>query len=116
MIRHSMTVRSVAQSDLSALFAYLDDHLRDNGANETPLFKPMPRAESRLPQPQRTNFEHGLARRLDQGCWRRAWIAVSDDSAIPDMSICAHERRPARHTAPCLAWACIATIASKDSV
>ena len=82
MMCHSITVRSVAQTDLSAFFAYLDDHLRDNGANETPLFQPVPRAESRLPQPLRTNFEQGLARPLDQGCWRRAWIAVSADGAI----------------------------------
>lgn len=38
MIRGSMAVRSVGHFDLAALFTYLDEYLRDNGANGTPLF------------------------------------------------------------------------------
>lgn len=82
MIRDSMAVRSVGQSDLAAFFTYLDEHLRDNGANGTPLFQPMPRAESRLAEQRRTDFESGLATPLGQRGWRRAWIAVSANGAI----------------------------------
>lgn len=82
MIRHSMVVRSVGQSDLAAFFTYLDEHLRDNGASGAPLFQPMPRAESRLPEQKRTDFESGLATPLGQRCWRRAWIAVNANGAI----------------------------------
>ena len=39
-------IRPVERSDLPALFAYLDDHLRDNGKDGIGLFQPMTRAES----------------------------------------------------------------------
>lgn len=82
MLRDSMAIRRVDQSDLTAFFVYLDDHLRDNGANGAPLFQPMPRAESRLPAHKRMGFENGLSTPLGQRGWRRAWIAVESSGAI----------------------------------
>ncbi|GGE66250.1 hypothetical protein [Massilia psychrophila] len=40
MIRDSMAVHSIRQSDLTAFFAYLNDRLRDNGVNGTHFFNP----------------------------------------------------------------------------
>jgi RimJ/RimL family protein N-acetyltransferase len=100
MSRNRVTIRSVGQSDLPAFFAYLDDHLHDNGVNETPLFQPLPRAESRLSVPTRTNFEKGLATPLGQAGWRRAWIAVSADGAIAGhVDVRARPELPAAHRA-----------------
>jgi RimJ/RimL family protein N-acetyltransferase len=82
IIHGEMTVRNIGQSDLTVFFAYIDDHLHDNGANGTPLFQPMPRAESRFPQQKRTDFESGLLTPLGQDGWRRAWMAVNVDGAI----------------------------------
>ena len=72
----------LTQQDLPALFVYLDDHLGDNGRDGTPLFQPMPRAESRFPVDRRAGFVLGLGTALDAPGWRRGWIAVDAAGAI----------------------------------
>jgi len=75
-------IRAVMPDDLPALFAYLDDHLGDNGRGGTPLFQPMPRAESFFPVEKRAGFVLGLGTALDAPGWRRGWIAVDAGGAI----------------------------------
>ena len=75
-------IRAVAQDDLPALFAYLDDHLRDNGRDDTPLFQPLPRAESFFPVDKRAGFALGLGTAVGAPGWRRGWIALDEDGAI----------------------------------
>jgi ribosomal protein S18 acetylase RimI-like enzyme len=75
-------IRSVGQDDLPALFAYLDDHLADNGRDGAALFQPMARADSRFPTDKKASFTAGLTTPLGQPGWRRAWIAVDPDGAI----------------------------------
>jgi RimJ/RimL family protein N-acetyltransferase len=77
-----LVIHSVGQAGLPAFFAYLDDHLRDNGANGTPLFQPMARSTSRFPAEKKAGFEAGLATPLGQAGWRRVWIALDADGAI----------------------------------
>jgi RimJ/RimL family protein N-acetyltransferase len=76
------SIRGVGLDDLPAFFAYLDDHLADNGRNGAALFQPMARAESRFPDDKKAGFTRGLATPLGQPGWRRAWIAVDKDGAI----------------------------------
>jgi RimJ/RimL family protein N-acetyltransferase len=99
--RHDpITLRSVGQSDLAAFFVYLDAHLRDNGANGTPLFQPMARAESHVPPHMRGGFETGLATPLGQSGWRRAWIALDASGAIAGhVDLRARPEAPAAHRA-----------------
>lgn len=78
----ALVIRAVAPDDLPALFAYLDDHLGDNGRDGTPLFQPMPRAESCFPVDKRAGFVLGLGTALDAPGWRRGWIAVDAAGAI----------------------------------
>lgn len=54
------TIRPAVHSDLAALFAYLNDHLPDNGKDGTPLFQPMTRSESRLPPGKEAGYIIGL--------------------------------------------------------
>jgi len=72
----------LTQQDLPALFVYLDDHLGDNGRNGTPLFQPLPRAESFFPVDKRAGFVLGLQTAFGEPGWRRGWLAIDADGAI----------------------------------
>ncbi|NHZ95042.1 GNAT family N-acetyltransferase [Massilia sp. CCM 8734] len=75
-------IRPAASDDLEAFFAYLNDHLRDNGSGATALFMPMPRAASRFGPERETAFRHAFASALGQPGWRRLWLAHDSDGAI----------------------------------
>lgn len=75
-------IRPAAQEDLPALFAYLDDHLRDNGKGGTPLFQPLARADSSFPVEKRAAFVVGMTTEVGEPGWRRAWIALDETGAI----------------------------------
>ncbi|PHV07487.1 GNAT family N-acetyltransferase [Janthinobacterium sp. BJB412] len=75
MSAHS-AIRPVVEADLDAFFAYLNEHLQDNGRDGAPLFQPMPRGQSRFPPDKEAAFRAALALPLDQPGWRRAWVAT----------------------------------------
>jgi len=75
-------IRLATEADLPALFAYLNDHLSDNGKDGTALFQPLPRGASRFPAEKEAAFRAGLAAPLGQPGWRRALIALAEDGAI----------------------------------
>lgn len=77
-----LLIRPVEREDLPALFAYLDDHLRDNGKNGTPLFQPMARAESGFPVERRAAFVTGMTTAVGEPGWRRAWMALDEHGYI----------------------------------
>ncbi len=68
--------------DFPAFAAYLDDHVSDNGAEGSPLFQPMARADCRFDGERAAGFRRALAVELAQPGWRRAWVAWSDDGRI----------------------------------
>jgi len=78
----AVTIHALEPGQLPALFAYLDEHLRDNGKNDTPLFQPMARSESTFPADRRAAFANGLATPLGAPGWRRAWVACDATGAI----------------------------------
>jgi len=75
-------IQPLEPGQLPALFAYLDEHLRDNGKNGTPLFQPVSRSESTFPANRKAAFANGLATPLGLPGWRRAWIARDATGAI----------------------------------
>ncbi|MDB5792408.1 MAG: family N-acetyltransferase [Massilia sp.] len=77
-----MIIRPVERGDLPALFAYLDDHLRDNGRDGAALFQPMARAESGFPIEKRAGFVVGTGAAVGEPGWRRAWFALDGDGYI----------------------------------
>jgi ribosomal protein S18 acetylase RimI-like enzyme len=88
-----ITIRPATEDDLPALFAYLGEQLAENGRNGTPLFQPMARIDTGVPEAMRARFTQGMAAPLDQANWRRAWLAIDgaghiaghiDLRALPD--------------------------------
>lgn len=75
-------IRPATEADLAAFFAYLDDHMRDNGAAGTPLFQPLAREQSRLPAGLRIAFIKGLETPVGQAGWRRLWLALGVNGDI----------------------------------
>jgi hypothetical protein len=57
----ALAIQALEPGQLPALFAYLDEHLRDNGKNGTPLFQPMARSDSTFVH---CRWRHRRSRRL----------------------------------------------------
>jgi ribosomal protein S18 acetylase RimI-like enzyme len=75
-------IRLAEAADLPAFFVYLDDHLRDNGRDGTPLFQPLSRAQSQLPPGLKVAFVEGLAIPVGEPRWRRLWLALDERGMI----------------------------------
>ena len=78
----TLTIRPATEADLAPFFAYLDDHLRDNGRDGTPLFQPLGREQSRLPPGLRIAFIKGLRIAVGEPGWRRLWLALDARGTI----------------------------------
>jgi ribosomal protein S18 acetylase RimI-like enzyme len=96
----ALTIRAAVHTDLAALFAYLNDHLADNGKDGTPLFQPMARSESRLPPEKEAGFITGMGTPVGEPGWRRVWLAFDEAGAIAGhIDLRARPERPAKHRA-----------------
>ncbi|HEY0489307.1 MAG TPA: GNAT family N-acetyltransferase [Telluria sp.] len=96
----ALIIRPAVHTDLAALFAYLNDHLADNGKGGTPLFQPMARSESRLPPEKEAGFITGMATPVGEPGWRRVWLALDEAGAIAGhIDLRARPERPAAHRA-----------------
>lgn len=96
----ALTIRAAVHTDLAALFAYLNDHLADNGKDGTPLFQPMARSESRLPPEKEAGFITGLGTPPGEPGWRQVWLALDEAGAIAGhIDLRARPERPAAHRA-----------------
>lgn len=96
----AISIRPAVHTDLAALFAYLNDHLADNGKGGTLLFQPMARSESRLPPEKEAGFITGLATAVGEAGWRRVWLALDETGAIAGhIDLRARPERPAAHRA-----------------
>ena len=76
------TIRAATEADLPALFAYLNDHLSDNGKGSTALFMPIARSESGFPREKEASMRNGITIPVGQPGWRRPWIAFAGDGSI----------------------------------
>jgi ribosomal protein S18 acetylase RimI-like enzyme len=96
----ALTIRAAVHTDLAALFAYLNDHLADNGKDGTPLFQPMARSESRLPPEKEASFITGMGTPVGAPGWRRVWLALDESGAIAGhIDLRARPERAAKHRA-----------------
>ena len=96
----ALTIRQAVHTDLAALFAYLNDHLADNGKDGAPLFQPMARSESRLPLEKEASFVTGLGTPFGEAGWRRVWLALDAAGAVAGhIDLRARPERPAAHRA-----------------
>ena len=76
------TIRMMVAQDLPVFFAYLDDHLGDNGSAGSAMFMPMPRGESRFSAEKQDAFRSGMDTPVGQPGWRRGWLALAPDGRI----------------------------------
>lgn len=76
------TIRMAASVDLDRFFAYLDNHLRDNGSGATALFMPMPRPASGFGPERQAAFRAAFATSFGQPGWRRLWLAFDAQGGI----------------------------------
>jgi len=88
-LRREPAIRAVDRHDMGAFFAYLDDHLLDNGRDGAPLFQPMPRALS--------SFPLGIA--VGEPGWRRAWVALTHDGILGHVDLRARPETGSSHRA-----------------
>lgn len=77
-----LAIRALVRDDLPVFFAYLDDHLRDNGSGGTARFMPMARGESAFTPEKQAAFRSGMDTPPGQPGWRRGWIALANDGSI----------------------------------
>jgi ribosomal protein S18 acetylase RimI-like enzyme len=93
-------IRPADAADLPAFFVYLDDHLRDNGVDGTPLFQPMSRAQLQLTPGLKASFVDGLAVPVGEPRWRRLWLALDARGSIAGhVDLRARPEPGARHRA-----------------
>ena len=59
-------IRAAGRDELPSFFAYLTDHLSDNGRDGTALFMPMPRSESTFSPEKQAAFRTGTDTRVGQ--------------------------------------------------
>lgn len=75
-------IRPALRSDLPLLFAYLNDHLRDNGTGDTALFMPIPRSQAGFAPARQASIRTGMGTALGQPGWRRPWVAYAPNGSI----------------------------------
>ncbi|UUZ57078.1 hypothetical protein LP419_20645 [Massilia sp. H-1] len=81
-MKQSITIRKTVRDDLDGFFAYLNDHLSDNGVGETAKFMPIARADAGFPSDKEAAFRIGMEIPVGQPGWRRSWIALTPDGQI----------------------------------
>jgi len=93
-------IRPAGDADLAPFFAYLDDHLRDNGADGTPRFQPLPAGQPRVPAGLRLSFMQGVPTPVAMPGWRRLWLALdARGNIVGHVDLRARPEAGARHRA-----------------
>ncbi len=78
----SIQITPLQIEDITPFLTYLDDHLSDNGLGDTPLFQPLSRIESKVPEALRNSFQFGMEMPIQEMGWRRVWVARREDGSI----------------------------------
>jgi GNAT superfamily N-acetyltransferase len=81
-MKPGFTIRELVREDLPVFFAYLNDHLSDNGVGGTAKFMPMPLSESRFSPEKEAAFRTGMDTPVGQPGWRRGWLVLAPDGEI----------------------------------
>src|SRR3954468_13383559 len=76
----ALTIEHIDRSGFDAFFAYLNDHLSDNGTEN--YFQPLSRSDAGVPPKIEASFRDGIAAAMSDPTWRRAWVARSAQNRI----------------------------------
>src|SRR5664279_2132503 len=82
MDRPPPLIRLIDDGNLDAFGRYLEDHLRDNGRDGTPLFQPQSRADAWPLSEKLAQFRIGRTTSVGEPRWRRAWAALDSTGLI----------------------------------
>jgi len=93
-----MHIQPLQPSATDAFFAYLNDHLLDNGSQGTPLFQPMPRGQG-FPPEKAAVFRNGAQAPLHRPGWRRVWIAQDERGIMGHIDLRSRPEAAACHRA-----------------
>jgi ribosomal protein S18 acetylase RimI-like enzyme len=100
MDREELVIRPIENAGLGALLAYLEDQVRDNGRNGTPLFLAESRAAPWVAAEREAPFRVGLHTPIGQPRWRRVWSAVdARDAIVGHVDLRAHADAGTSHRA-----------------
>ena len=79
-MQQALSIHPIEAAGFDEFFAYLNDHLQDNGKQV--YFQPMPRAQTRAPVAMVAAFRDALLVPVGELGWRRAWVARDAEGAI----------------------------------
>ncbi|KPH92216.1 GNAT family acetyltransferase [Pseudoalteromonas undina] len=94
-----MKVVEAEKSDLDLFFAYLENQLSENGNGEVPLFQPISREESEIPETTKDKFIQGFSHQFGDLGWRKLWVVKDTSGSIKghiDLRYHGDERRSHR--------------------
>ncbi|QQX78890.1 N-acetyltransferase [Shewanella sp. KX20019] len=94
-----MDIRLAQQDDLPEFFSYLARQIAENGADDSPLFQPVPRAESHLTAATTSRFSDGISREIGEQGWRKMLLAFIDGNIVGHIDIRAHAEAHTAHRA-----------------
>ena len=77
-----MEVVEADKSDLVSFFAYLEHQLSENGNGEVPLFQPMSREQSEVPEATKEKFIQGFSHEFGDVGWRKLWVVKDTYGSI----------------------------------
>ncbi|EOB6680411.1 GNAT family N-acetyltransferase [Vibrio vulnificus] len=77
-----MEVVEAEKSDLDSFFAYLENQLSENGKGDVPLFQPMSREQSEIPDATKDKFIQGFSHQFGDLGWRKLWVVKDTSGSI----------------------------------
>ena len=81
-MKSPIQIKPLAQEKIEDFLLYLNDHISDNGRDDTPLFLPISRDDLSLPEGIVDSFRKGQATSMDKLGWRRVFIAKNENHDI----------------------------------
>ncbi len=81
-MRNDFNIGPLSDHRIKEFFDYLNDHISDNGKDDTPMFLPISRQDLKLPKEIEKSFKEGQDISMDGKGWRRIFIASNNEGKI----------------------------------
>ncbi len=77
-----MRIVPAEKSDLKLFFSYLENHISENGQDDSYLFQPASKDESWVTDTTKERFENGFSIDFGNPGWRKLWLAKDEAGNI----------------------------------
>jgi ribosomal protein S18 acetylase RimI-like enzyme len=92
------SISPIEAQEFDEFLVYLNDHLSDNGKDDSAYFQPLSRSASSFPSERAAAFRAGLVLPVGQVGWRRLWVARNSNAhVIGHIDLRSHAERFAEH-------------------